>query len=62
MPMQEVQAGDSASIWGLWSSRHAEGSNRVRVPGAKVSPLLEKFEFLAFELIRDQEEALTAGI
>ena len=62
MPMQEVQAGDRTPIRGLWSSLHAKGTDRVRVPRAKVPPLLEKLEFLARELVRDQEEALTTSI
>ena len=44
--MQEVQAGDSTSIWGPWAALYAKCSDGVGIPGAEVPPQLEQLESL----------------
>ena len=61
MPMQQMQAYHTTSIWGFRASLHTESSDGVRIPGAEIPPLLEKVKFLGREPIRDNEETLPPG-
>ena len=61
MSIQEVQSGDAASGRDLRTGLYAKSSDRVRVPRAEVSPLLENIKARLYESWRDDEKALSRG-